>query len=54
MHVSANGQNVTLVADFEFVRVGRTVMLFEFLNPNTTLPPGPQIVQSVVGRVQAL
>ena len=49
----ASGQVVTLVADFEFVRVGRAVMLFEFLHADTTLPEGPQIVTSVVGRVQA-
>jgi len=48
------GGSISLVADFVVVRVGRVVVLPEFLNENRSLPEGPQIVTTVVNRVEAV
>jgi len=45
------GQPIALVADLVAVRVGRAVVVFEFLNANRPIPEGPGIVDTVVGRL---
>jgi hypothetical protein len=48
---ASTGQPVDLVADVVFVRVGRGILGFDFLNPNTRLPQAPGIVTAVVNRL---
>ncbi len=48
---ASNGQPVSLYADVVFVRVGRAVVGFDFLNLNARLPPGPGVVGTVVNRL---
>ena len=50
--LAVNGTSATLVVDFEAVRVGRTVLAFDFLNASHPLPQGPSIVAAAVARVQ--
>jgi hypothetical protein len=52
LSASASGTSVTLVVDFAAVRVGRTVLAFDFLNADHPLPQGLAIINAAVTRVQ--
>jgi hypothetical protein len=47
----SNGQPISLFADVVFVRVGRAIIGFDFLNLNQRLPQGPSVVSAVVSRL---
>jgi hypothetical protein len=50
---NSGGQTVALVADIVAVRVGRAVIVFEFLSANEQITAGPTIVNTVVKRLHA-
>jgi 1-aminocyclopropane-1-carboxylate deaminase/D-cysteine desulfhydrase-like pyridoxal-dependent ACC family enzyme len=50
--VAASGTSLTLVVDFDAVRIGRTVIGFDFLNANHPLPQALPIIGAAVARVQ--
>jgi hypothetical protein len=47
----ASGQQISLFADVVFVRVGRAIAGFDFVNLNQRLPQAPGVVTAVVGRL---
>jgi hypothetical protein len=47
----ASGQTVSLFADVVFVRVGRAIAGFDFVNPSQRLPQAPGVVTAVVNRL---
>jgi hypothetical protein len=48
---NANGQTVSLFADVVFVRVGRAIAGFDFVNAGQRLPQAPGVVTAVVNRL---
>jgi hypothetical protein len=51
---SQSGQPVHIVVDLVGMRIGRTIVEFDFLNNDTQLQPAPTIVTGVVSRVRTL
>ncbi len=52
LKLTAQNQTITLVIDEIVVRVGRSLVVFQFGSPNQQIAQGPSIVKSVVSRLQ--
>jgi hypothetical protein len=52
VHANVQGAQMTFVYDAIGVRLGRAIFGFTFANPNVTITQGPDIMNTVLGRVQ--